>query len=242
MSKKFWVALFPVFYRMFYVLLLTGVVIKGFGNYLGVRNLSGWHWLWAVIALLLLAWIDFGEIKGKMIGLVLLILCGTVVVPFAGVGKLEDFHANYFRWVIWGKDYVKDWITGYELMQVLWVVLGCYLFQVVSHKSRVVKELSALILLGLLILCMIKGIHIEQIGVALLIADAEIIPAQDGNIRHIDGHLKPIAFRTVHGKPFFTAVIKTQNRCFRFVVTANTQRQFGKTFHSTQGQPAPAVL
>ena len=167
MSKKFWVALFPVFYRMFYVLLLTGVVIKGFGNYLGVRNLSGWHWLWAVIALLLLAWIDFGEIKGKMIGLVLLILCGTVVVPFAGVGKLEDFHANYFRWVIWGKDYVKDWITGYELMQVLWVVLGCYLFQVVSHKSRVVKELSALILLGLLILCMIKGIHIEQIGVAL---------------------------------------------------------------------------
>lgn len=168
MKNKFWVALSPIFYRMFFVLLMTGVVIKGFGNYLGIRNLSSWHWFLVIVASMLLAWINYGTVKGKVMGLVLLGLCGTVMIPFLGAGRIEGFFANYFQWIIWGKDYVEEWILGYELIQVLWVVLGCYLFQVVSQKSRVIKELAAVVLLGLLIFCMVKKIHIEQIGVALI--------------------------------------------------------------------------
>ena len=138
MKNKFWIALSPVFYRVVYVLLLTGVVIKGFGSYLGVRNLSSWHWLLVVVTILLLTWINYGKIKGKVMGLVLLGLCGTVMIPFVGAGKLEGFFENYFRWIIFRRDYIVEWLLGYELLQVLWVVLGCYLFHVISHKSTTV--------------------------------------------------------------------------------------------------------
>ncbi len=168
MKNKFWIALSPVFYRVVYVLLLTGVVIKGFGSYLGVRNLSSWHWLLVVVTILLLTWINYGKIKGKVMGLVLLGLCGTVMIPFVGAGKLEGFFENYFRWIIFRRDYIVEWLLGYELLQVLWVVLGCYLFHVISHKSRVIKELAAVVLLGLLALCMVKKIQVEQTGVALI--------------------------------------------------------------------------
>ncbi len=169
MKNKFWVALSPIFYRIFYVLLLTGVVVKGFGSYLGIRNLSSWHWILIVTIILLLAWVNYGTIKGKVMGLLLLGLCGTVMIPFIGAGQIDGFFENYFRWIVFRKDYTEDWILGYELVQALWVVFGCYLFQVVSHKSRAVKEVSAIAVLGMLIFCMIKGIQVEHMGVALSI-------------------------------------------------------------------------
>lgn len=167
MKKKFWIALSPIFYRIFYVLLLSGIVIKGFGYYLGIRNLTGWHWLLVVVTILLLSWVNYGKIKGKVMGIVLLTLCVTVIIPFMGAGQIEGFHENYFSWFVFGKEYITDWVIGYEFMQVLWVVCGVYLFQVITQKCRVVKSLSAIAILGMLIFCMVKGIHVGQIGVVL---------------------------------------------------------------------------
>ncbi len=169
MSTNKWVALYPVCYRVMYVLLLAGILIMGFGDFLGIRNVGGWHWFLVAVLIALFAWVHYGRVKEKIIAIVLLLVCVLVLVPFIGAGRAEGFFENYYHWLILREDYIEEWIAGYELLQTVWVVAGCYLFQMIAQKSCVVKELSAVGLLATLIICMFQKVEVHHVGVALVI-------------------------------------------------------------------------
>ena len=111
MKNKIWIALYPVFYRLFFVLLLSGVIIKCFGEQLGIRNISGWHWLAVGVLVLLLTWLNYGTMKGKIVSIAMLLLFIGVVIPFIGAGKIEGFFENYYLWIIVGAKFEKEWVS-----------------------------------------------------------------------------------------------------------------------------------
>lgn len=170
MREKKWIALYPIFYRVLFVILLSGVLMKGFGNFIGIRNIGGWHWAAMLVYVGLFVWFHHGKISEKIIAAVLFLLCVLVLITYVGAGKIDGFWENYYLWLVVGKGYDPQWITGYELMQVLWVVFGSYVFQVLSQKNRLVKDLSALLLVGALPVCMILQVKVDHIGVSLIIA------------------------------------------------------------------------
>lgn len=178
MSEKKWIAFYPVIYRILYVVLLTGVLMLGFGSFLGIRNIGGLHWMLLVVVLGLLAWFQYGKMSAKIISTVLLIMCAAVILPLVGAGQIKDFWENYYLWVIVRKEYNAEWIVGYELVQTLWVVLGSYIFQTLAQKVQIIKEISAASLVGLLIACMILEIQVSSPGVALVVVYAAVCVAE----------------------------------------------------------------
>ncbi len=169
MKKHNWTALYPVGYRILYVLLLAGILIMGFGRFLGIRNLGNWHWFLVLVLLALFVWIQYGRIKEKIIGAALLIIAVLVLIPYIGAGRIDGFFENYYHWIVLRKDFCEEWVIGYELMQILWVVSGCYLFQLAAQKNNVVKEAAAGVLFSTLLLCMFRKIEIDHVGVAFII-------------------------------------------------------------------------
>lgn len=172
MSEKKWIAFYPVLYRLLYVVLLAGVLMLGFGDFLGIRNMGSIHWVLLVIILGLLAWFQYGKVSAKLVSAALLLLCITVIIPLVATGQIRDFGEQYYLWIIVRKGYNQEWILGYELLQTVWVVLGSYVFQTLAQKVQIVKELSAIVLAGLLIACMILEIQVERTGVALVVVYA----------------------------------------------------------------------
>lgn len=174
MSEKKWIAFYPVCYRILYVILLSGVLMMGFGDFLGIRNIGGFHWLILMAIIGLLACFQHGKISAKVVAGVLLLLCMGVIIPLIGAGQIKDFWENYYLWLIVRKDFISEWVVGYELMQTVWVVLGCYIFQTLAQKIQIVKELSAVALVGALIACMILEKEVDHIGVALIVVYAAV--------------------------------------------------------------------
>ncbi len=174
MSEKKWTAFYPVFYRILYVVLFAGVLMLGFGSFLGIRNIGSFHWIFSVVVLSLLAWFQYGKISAKIISVVLLILTVVAILPLVGAGQIKDFWENYYLWLIVRKDFEPEWILGYELVQTLWVLLGSYVFQILSQKIQIIKELAAVLLVGLLIVCMLQEVQISSVGVALIVVYATV--------------------------------------------------------------------
>ena len=174
MMEKKWIAFYPVIYRMLYVVLLAGGLILGFGSFLGIRNVGSLHWMLLIVVLGLLAWFQYGRMSAKIISTVLLILCVVVIVPLVGAGQIKAFWENYYLWLIVRKGYEPDWLIGYELVQTLWVVLGSCIFQALAQRVQLIKEISAALLVGLLIVCMVGGQEVSSQGVALVVVYAAV--------------------------------------------------------------------
>lgn len=103
MSEKKWIAFYPVCYRILYVILLSGVLMMGFGDFLGIRNIGGFHWLILMAIIGLLACFQHGKISAKVVAGVLLLLCMGVIIPLIGAGQIKDFG----RIIIFGSLFVR---------------------------------------------------------------------------------------------------------------------------------------
>ncbi len=174
MNQKKWIAFYPIFYRILYVVLFAGVLMLGFGSFLGIRNIGGFHWILTVVVLSLLAWFQYGKISARIISAGLFLLTVLAVVPLVGAGQIKDFWENYYLWIVVRKGFEPEWILGYELVQTLWVLLGSYVFQLLSQRIQIVKEISAVILIGILVVCMLQEIDLSSVGVALIVVYAVV--------------------------------------------------------------------
>ena len=156
-------------YRAFYVLLLYGICFIGFGSRLGVGGAGIWVSVFALCFLGSALGISYGHARGKLVSGIFMLLLPALGPVFAGAGQVVAFWTHYGRWLVGGMDWNPEWMTGYEMVQSCFVIFCCYLFQVLAEKLPWVKGLSALLLLGNLIWCMLQRIEWMQVAVVLVI-------------------------------------------------------------------------
>ncbi len=161
--------LFSNLYCAFYVLLLCGICLTGFGNMLGIHEVGVWN---AVVVLMVLGGflaITYCRFRGKVAGLLLLIVTLLLLPIMCGVDNPAEFWQNYAVWMLKKENFVKEWVGGYGLVQSVFAVWGCYIFEICMEKIPVLKDGSALLCLAYLLISMFCKEPPGQIAASFLL-------------------------------------------------------------------------
>lgn len=162
MKKDVWQALYPMGYRILYAVLLVSILLSGLGDFFGISKVGVCHLFFAVVLLILLIGINYGKTNGKIISGILMLFCIIFLVPFVGAGQIQGFWMDYFCWLIGQEGYQLQWLLGYELLQMLLIVLGGYGLAILVEKKQIVKDLLALLILIAILICMLRKIEMSH--------------------------------------------------------------------------------
>ena len=155
MDNRF-VLLEKAIYRAINTVFLVSIAVFATGKYLGIVSANILHGIVVIVVLMGLIAIEYCSIKGKLFSILCLFGITSSVVAVVGTEKIWEFLSSYGRWFIGKGTWEKEWLIAYELMQVVWIVLFCYVLQMLLEKVfRVKIELQdklSYILLSLLLL------------------------------------------------------------------------------------------
>lgn len=158
-----------ILYRAFYVILLSGICFTGFGRQLGIYESNVRALLFTAVFLGGLLGISYCRIKGKIAcGCFLLVLLWLIPVV-SGAEQAGGFWQSYGDWLFGASGWRAEWLAGYGLVQCCLIAAGCYLFQIVSEKFPLCKDISAVLLFGNLLFCMFQKKSWEHTAVVLVL-------------------------------------------------------------------------
>ncbi len=157
-------------YRAVNTAFLVCITMFGAGSYLGIASAKVLHGMLAIVLLFGLIVIGHFSMKGKVISMLCLLGIGMSVITVVGIEKITSFLFSYGRWFIGKGIWNKEWILGYELMQVVWIVLICYVLQMLLEKEFKMK----LVLAGLMVICLVIMFfwekELSKVGMALMMS------------------------------------------------------------------------
>ncbi len=156
-----------ILYRIFYVTLLVCIVIEGFGSFFGVSKVNFSHWLVAVLTLAMVAFWNYGGARGRFVSGVGIVVCFFMVILFIGMTAVEAFVVNYVMWLTGKSGWEVELLVGYEILQIVFLTIGCYLLQIVAQKYKLVSFLMAVGLVMGLAANMIMHREISHFGVVM---------------------------------------------------------------------------
>ncbi len=154
-----------VLYRLVHVFLLLLIALCGFGKICGINHFGIKHWLLAMVCLGVMMGVNFGNWRSRILVAVLILVTAIALLMFVGVEQVGAFWANYGSWLLGTSEWEIEWIIGYELFQVIILVVLCYFLQILLEKYSVLMTVLSLGLLGSMIIGMSRGVEIEHIAV-----------------------------------------------------------------------------
>lgn len=167
-------------YRMVNAFLLVVSVVGVFSSYLGIWKTVSSHVMVAGLLTVLFAWFHYGKSNEKIISAIVVIGVVAVLVPMISGSMTGELFATYIKWLTGNKGYNEEWILGYELLQITWVSLACYVVSALIEKSTICKSISGLVVGTMLVWNMILGTQVQKFFVAatityILIACTEFV-------------------------------------------------------------------
>jgi len=168
-SNRLFSVIYPVCYRIMMTVLLAGVVINGIGHWIGIAEISSWNWILLICLSSMLSGLHYGKTNEKLLCSIALVLSVVLMIPLIGAGQIGGFFENYANWLIGSAVYESEWMLGYGLMQMVWVVLVCYFFEIIFEKKQIVNDIAAMLLVISLLVCMLLEIRVRRAGVICII-------------------------------------------------------------------------
>ncbi|MCM1134796.1 MAG: DUF3488 and transglutaminase-like domain-containing protein [Clostridium sp.] len=140
-----------VLWRIINAGLLAGISLFGIGETMGISSPGAAHALAVFGALAFLFWFQCAKLRGRILcltaGAALLFGAGTLI----GIRDYFSFFKSYVSWILGVYPWQEEWIVGYELFQVLFLALVCYLLQLVIEKDFRLKMAVFVIVLAVLL-------------------------------------------------------------------------------------------
>lgn len=162
-------------YRMLNAFLLAVSMVGTLGSYLGIWQTKASHVIVAAILTALFAWCSYGKSNEKIICVIAVIGILFVGIPMISGSQVVEFPGAYLKWLTGAAGYNEAWILSYELVQVAWVALVCYLISVLAEKAVWLKTLSGLSVVFLLIWDLILGMQVQKFFVAAAVVYVLIV-------------------------------------------------------------------
>ena len=94
--------------------------------------------------------------------------CLGATLAAAGFENGIRFFNSYIRWLFNKPLWQEAWVKGYEVIQVLLLVLFCYLLQAVTERDFRIKAAGAFVLLAVLVYCLLEQKEQEHSGIYAL--------------------------------------------------------------------------
>ncbi len=165
MTEKKFTSYYPICYRLLLAALTTVFIIESVGHIAGIQKAEGWHWLVMSLTLLILLCLNYGKLGVRIISSIILVFGILIMIPLIGAGHIATFYSDYVKWLFQSGEYNEQWRLGYQLIQTIWVTIGCYIYQMLVERRVWMKTLTTLILVVALLVCMFMQKDINRVGV-----------------------------------------------------------------------------
>lgn len=155
-------------YQMSYTLLLCISIFLGFGSYLGMGMITIPKLTLMVGILAFLGTMQAGGVRVRSICVISLSACALMILFVCGGKNIRDFFLMYGNWLfdqVWN----QEWEAGYQLLQVGWLTVFCYVLQRVIDKIFVLQIGISIVFFCYLLYGMFTGRLYLQETVAVMI-------------------------------------------------------------------------
>lgn len=152
-------------YRMVNAALLSYIGIFTIGRDLGIVSPGALHVAFVLLVISVIMVLQCLSVKGRILSLFGITVFLGIVAAVMGVEQFGLFLISYIKWLGNKPQWKQEWIAGYEIMQTLWVVLVCCLFQYIQEKDFRIKAAGAIFLMGLSVCYLYAGRDLAYGGV-----------------------------------------------------------------------------
>ena len=154
-------------YRMINATLLAGILIYNTGKFLGIFEPKGWYIFLCLGVATFVVIVSHIFSRKKLIAI--LGVAALIVLPIIliGVGKVYTFALTYIKWAMSMPGWKAEWVDGYQIIQIIWLVIFTYAVSYVLERYFKIKIFVAAVLICFLGYCMIAEHEIKYIGVGL---------------------------------------------------------------------------
>ena len=162
-------------WRLTNLVFLTCIGLFGGSGFLGIASLKPVHTLTALTAVFLLILFNSMTWRNRLLGFtgIILVLSGTGAA--VGIQNCFSFFKSYSHWLTGTPGWDPGQLTGYEIIQIIFLTLLCYLLLLIMEKDFRIKMTVLLLLLSTLLYCLFTEKELSKICVAFLLCYAAVI-------------------------------------------------------------------
>ncbi len=150
-------------FRFVNAALLSCVIVLGWGDLLGIQDAGTKHALVVVAIAVIILFLHILLYKKVLFGVFSVLLLVLIVMGTVGLQTSKEFLQSYFNWMTNSRGWNPGWVFGYGVMQILWVVILCYLFLLFTEKYFYSKAAMLVGITGWLIYCMISRQNVTSL-------------------------------------------------------------------------------
>lgn len=162
-------------WRLTNLVFLTCIGLLGGGSFLGIGTLKPVHILTVLAVDFILILLNGMTWRNRLLGFTGIILAVFDAGATAGIQNCFSFLKSYSHWLTGSPVWDQGQLTGYEVIQIIFLTLLCYLLLVIMEKDFRIKKAVLFLLLAMLLYCLFAEKPLSKICVALLLCYAAVI-------------------------------------------------------------------
>lgn len=143
-------------FRFVNTVLLSCIIVLGCGGLLGIKDTGGKHAAVVVAIAVMILLLHILLYKKVLFGIFSVLLLILLVMGTIGLQVSKEFLNSYINWITNRPDWNPEWVFGYSVMQILWVVVICYLFLLFTENYFYIKVAMLTGIVVWLLYCMIS--------------------------------------------------------------------------------------
>lgn len=192
-------------WRLVNIAFLTSIGLFAGSSPLGIADLRPVHILTALAMIFLLTLFGNITLRGRLFGLagILLALFGAGIA--VGFQVCLSFLQSYFHWLTGSPVWNREYLTGYEILQVIFATLLCCFIQALMEKDFRIKIGVLLTLFTSLLYCLLAETDLSRLSVAFILCYIAIIYVEWTQTRWKKEKLKSLSSYMLWVTPFLAA-------------------------------------
>lgn len=158
-----------IIWRMVNATLIACIGLSCGKTLLGI-SLIGFRTIFmAIIMILIVTLMDRMTLRGRFLGLAVLCAALLAAGAVAGFGECLRFFRSYFCWLLDMPEWQSRWISGYETVQIVLLVLVSYVLERIIEQNFRIKMIGTAALLVGLLYALFAEKELTKPGVALIL-------------------------------------------------------------------------
>ncbi len=158
-----------IIYRFLYAVLLLCIVLFGAGRLFGIEEPGFLHILMGLVTFGVLLTLNFTGFRGRLFCFIGVCAVVVVIVVFVTPVRISEFIGNYSAWMIGSGSWIGEQQPVYEMIQVTFIALVCYVLQVLLERLPMVRYGVAVGLLAGMLVCMFMRQQVSHMGAVFAI-------------------------------------------------------------------------
>lgn len=137
--------------------------------FFGISIVSWKNILVLFVVLALLVGVSLLSARGKVLCLLLAVICLGVPVAIMGLSASYAFLQAYYQWCVGYGGEQEQWLEGFRLVQTMVITAAVFPVQLLTEKFKALKYILAFVLADSMLFCLLAEISMTHMGVVFML-------------------------------------------------------------------------